>query len=118
MIQPHATLRCSGPLVVLIDDRLQSSLEEMVFPIRLKGRARFVGSRTAGTAGNTAQITLPGATMFFTGTKPVYPDDRPFQNVGITPDVEVTATISGVRAGRDEVLEAGLDELRRMLGKV
>jgi C-terminal processing protease CtpA/Prc len=48
----------------------------------------------------------------------VYPDDRPFQNVGITPDVEVTATISGVRAGRYEVLEAGLDELRRMLGKV
>ena len=42
-----------------------------------------------------------------------YPDKRPTQRVGIIPDQEVKPTIAGVRAGRDEVLEAAL---RNILG--
>jgi hypothetical protein len=42
-----------------------------------------------------------------------YPDKRPTQRVGIVPDQEVKPTIAGVRAGRDEVLEAAL---RKILG--
>lgn len=37
-----------------------------------------------------------------------YPDGTPTQRVGIVPDLEVRPTIAGVRAGRDEVLEAGV----------
>ena len=40
MLEPHPTLRYTGPLVVLIDETNQSSLENMVFPLRLEGRAR------------------------------------------------------------------------------
>lgn len=116
LIAPHSTLRYGGPLVVLIDDRLQSSLENMVFPLRMEARARFVGSRTAGSTGDMAAVRLPGGvTMFFTGTKPVFPDGSPFQNVGIIPDVPAVPTIAGVRTGRDEVLDAGIQELRRIL---
>jgi hypothetical protein len=42
-----------------------------------------------------------------------YPDRRPTQRVGIVPDVEVRPTLAGIRAGRDEVLEAAL---RQILG--
>ena len=36
---------------------------------------------------------------------------NPTQRVGIVPDREVQPTIAGIRAGRDEVLEAGLREI-------
>jgi len=37
-----------------------------------------------------------------------YPDKKPTQRIGIIPDVEVKPTIEGIRAGRDEVLEAAV----------
>ena len=42
-----------------------------------------------------------------------YPDKRPTQRVGIVPDLDVRPTLAGIRAGRDEVLEAAV---RRILG--
>ena len=42
-----------------------------------------------------------------------YPDKRPTQRVGIIPDIEVRPTIAGIRAGRDELLEAAVSEIQR-----
>jgi len=36
-------------------------------------------------------------------------DRRPTQPIGIVPDIIVHPTIEGIRAGRDEVLEAALE---------
>jgi C-terminal processing protease CtpA/Prc len=40
-----------------------------------------------------------------------YPDKSPTQQIGIVPDIPVTPTIEGVRAGRDEVLERAVKEI-------
>jgi C-terminal processing protease CtpA/Prc len=37
-----------------------------------------------------------------------YPDNHPTQRVGIRPDIEVHPTLAGIRAGRDEALEAAI----------
>jgi hypothetical protein len=50
----------------------------------------------------------------FTGIGVFYPDKRPTQRIGIVPDVTVSPTIAGIRAGRDEVLEAAV---RHVLGR-
>ncbi len=50
--------------------------------------------------------------MTFTGMRVLYEDGSRFQNVGIVPDVVARPTIAGLRSGRDEVLEAGVDVLR------
>ena len=42
-----------------------------------------------------------------------YPDRRPTQRIGIVPDLEVKPTVAGIRAGRDELMEAAL---RQILG--
>lgn len=42
-----------------------------------------------------------------------YPDKRPTQRIGIVPDIEVKPTIAGLRAQRDEVLDAAIREIRR-----
>lgn len=40
-----------------------------------------------------------------------YPDGAPTQRVGVRVDVEVRPTIAGIRAGRDEVLEAAIHQI-------
>ena len=40
-----------------------------------------------------------------------YPDKKPTQRIGIIPNREVKPTIGGIRAGRDEVLEAAIREI-------
>ena len=42
-----------------------------------------------------------------------YPDKRPTQRIGIIPDIVVTPTIAGIRAGRDELFE---EAVRQILG--
>lgn len=44
---------------------------------------------------------------------PVATSKRPTQRIGIIPDIEVRPTIEGIRAGRDEVLDAAIAEIRR-----
>ena len=44
-----------------------------------------------------------------TGIGVFYPNGRPTQRVGIVPDLVVHPTVEGIRAGRDEVLEAALE---------
>ena len=58
--------------------------------------------------GRTAvAITIVG----LSGLGVFYPDRRPTQGLGIVPDVTVVPTIAGIRAGRDEVLEAAIDQI-------
>ena len=54
-----------------------------------------------------------GLRTMISGIGVFYPDKRPTQRIGIIPDVEAKPTISGIRAGRDEVLEVGI---RQILG--
>jgi len=80
-------------------------------------RATFVGSPTAGTNGNVTFVHLPGGgSLSFTGMRVTYGDGGRFQNIGILPDVPAEPTLAGLRAGRDEVLEAGVETLRRLTG--
>jgi hypothetical protein len=100
--QPHY----SGKVVILVDEITQSSAEYHAMAFRAVPGAIVVGSTTAGADGNVSTVPLPGGlTSLFSGIGVFYPDHRPTQRVGIVPDIVVTPTIEGIRAGRDEVLE-------------
>ena len=102
--EPHY----SGRVVVLVDGITQSSAEYTTLAFRAAG-AIVVGSTTAGADGNVSTVPLPGGlSSLFSGIGVFYPDHRPTQRVGITPDYVVTPTIAGIRAGRDEVLDAAI----------
>lgn len=45
-----------------------------------------------------------------TGLGVFYPDRTPRQRIGIIPDLVVRPTFEGIRAGRDEMLEAGVSQ--------
>ena len=103
------TPRFAGKVAILIDEVTQSQAEYTTMALRVSSRARVVGSTTAGADGNVSSIPLPGGLHSrISGIGVFYPDKSPTQRIGILPDIEVRPTIDGVRAGRDEVLEAAL----------
>jgi C-terminal processing protease CtpA/Prc len=114
MLQPQAP-RYTGTVVILVDETSISQSEFTAMALRAAPGAIVVGSTTAGADGNVSVVPLPGGpTTTITGIGVFYPDRSPTQRIGILPDLEVRPTIAGIRAGRDEVLEAGVS---RALGR-
>ena len=102
--QPHY----SGQVVVLVNEISLSQAEYTSMAFRAAG-ATIVGSTTAGADGNVSTVPLPGGFNFIiSGIGVFYPDNRPTQRVGIVPDILVTPTIAGIRAGVDEVLQTAI----------
>jgi C-terminal processing protease CtpA/Prc len=101
-----------GKVVILVDEFSQSQAEYTAMAFRSSPRAKVIGSMTAGADGNVSAIPLPGGfRSMISGISVFYPDKKPTQRVGIVPDREVKPTIDGIRAGRDEVLEAAIREI-------
>jgi hypothetical protein len=109
-----ADQRYKGTVVILVDEVSMSQAEYTAMAFRTAPGAKVVGSTTAGADGNVSSIPLPGGlSTMISGIGVFYPDKRPTQRIGIVPDVEARPTLAGIRAGRDEVLEAGI---RQILG--
>lgn len=101
--------RYEGPTVMLIDERAVSQAEYTGMFLRVANGTRFVGTPTAGANGDITSHVLPdGTEMYFTGQAVVPLSGPPLQRVGLQPDAWVAPTIAGLRAGRDEVLDAAI----------
>jgi hypothetical protein len=99
-----------GNVVFLTDGRAISYAESVMGYVADRKLGTIVGGTTAGTNGNVASFPTPGGfNVGFTGMRVTRHDGRsPHHLVGIAPDVPVAPTLAALRAGRDEVLEAGL----------
>jgi len=96
-----------GRLIVLVDERTQSSAEYIVMALKAAPNSVVIGQPTAGANGNVSEVPLPGGiTAWMSGIGVYFPDRSPLQRVGIRPDLLVRPTIEGIRSGRDEILEA------------
>jgi len=98
--------RFKGKIAFLTDGRAISYAETYLGIIEHFKLGDLVGSPTARTNGNVNPFTLPGGyTIIWTGMRVVKRDGSPHHGVGIIPTVPVSRSITGIRAGRDEVLE-------------
>ncbi len=106
------------PVVVLISPRTFSAAEDFAVAFDVMKRGRMMGEPTGGSTGQPLSFTLPGGGSARVCTKrDRYPDGREFVGVGVKPDIPVTQTLADFRAGRDTVLEAAADELRKTAKK-
>ncbi len=109
--EPHY----QGRVAILVDDASISQAEYTAMALRSAPNAKVIGSTTLGADGNVSKLSLPGGERTqISGIGVFYPDRRPTQRIGILPDIEARPTIAGMRAGRDEVLEAAI---RYILGE-
>jgi carboxyl-terminal processing protease len=102
------------PVVLLTSARTGSSAEDFAVAFDAMGRGLMIGEPTAGTTGQPLFLQLPGGGYARVCTKQdAYPDGRPFVGQGVQPQRRVHPTVEDVRAGRDTVLEAALEELKQ-----
>ena len=74
---------------------------------------RRVGGPTAGANGDIVRVDVAGGYfVVFSGMRVTRHDGTTFHREGLHPELAVTPTLSGLQAGRDEVLEAGLGVAR------
>jgi hypothetical protein len=86
------------------------------FPVDFTGSTLVLRGflRTEDVTGFAGLFSLPGGlSTMISGLGVFYPDKKPTQRVGIVPDIEVKPTITGIRAGRDELVE---EAVRQILG--
>ena len=99
----------NGKVVILVDETTQSSAEFHTMAFRAVPGAVVIGSTTAGADGNVSTVPIPGGlSSYISGLGVFYPDKSPTQRVGIEPDIWRTPTIAGLRARRDELIEAAI----------
>ena len=97
-------------VVVMVNEISQSNAEYTTMALRASKKTTVIGSTTAGADGNVSRIDLPGGMRtMISGIGVYYPDGTETQRIGIVPDIEVTVTIEGIKAGRDEVLEKAIE---------
>jgi hypothetical protein len=103
-----------GKIVLLVNECTQSGSEWNAMLLQSVPHAIVVGSTTAGADGNVSTFCLPGGLKTrISGIGVYYPDGRATQRVGIVPDIKVTPTIEGIKAGRDEVLEKAIEIINK-----
>lgn len=102
--------RVKGKVAFLTGGGAISAAETLMGIVEHYKLGEIFGGPTAGTNGNVNTLQLPGGyNVAFTGMKVLKHDGAQHHGVGIQPTRPVTRTIAGVRAGRDEVLEAAVE---------
>jgi C-terminal processing protease CtpA/Prc len=110
--------RLNVPLVVLCDGQSMSADETFLQIFHDNRLGTIVGEPSGGTNGNVNTFSIPGGfTVRFTGMRVAGSDGTTIQGHGIVPDQVVHPTLEGVRAGRDEILEAGIAAAQRLAPK-
>lgn len=105
--------RIGGEVVFLMDAEAISFAESVLGYVEAHGLGTLVGSPSAGANGDIVRVdTLGGFFVVFTGMKVTRHDGSRFHVDGVRPKVAVSPSRAGLRAGKDEVLEAGLAKVR------
>jgi C-terminal processing protease CtpA/Prc len=112
-VPPDPKRHYSKPVLVLTSAATYSAAEDFAVAFDGMQRGSLVGEATGGSTGQPLFIKLPGGGGARICTKQdTYPDGRAFVGIGVQPQHIVKPTVEGVRAGRDEVLEAALATLK------
>jgi C-terminal processing protease CtpA/Prc len=99
-----------GKMIFLTNGTAISQAEMFMSFVEDNHLGTIIGSTTAGTDGEINSMHLPGNyVLTWTGMRVFKYDGSRFMGVGISPNVPVSPTIAGIRAGRDEVLEKAIE---------
>ena len=102
-----------GKIVVLINESTQSGLETIALEIRNNCNSTLVGRSTSGALGRVTFVPLLGQRASFSNFALFSADGTELQRKGINPDIVVLPTIDAIRNGRDEILNAGIDFIKK-----
>ncbi len=110
---PHSDQwKYKGKTVMLMDERTISQAEHTGLFLQAANKTQLIGSPTAGANGDVTNFVVPGGiTIGFSGHDVRMASGGQLQRNGLQPDVRVVPTLTGIRKGRDEVLEKAIEYL-------
>jgi carboxyl-terminal processing protease len=98
-----------GPLVILTDGLTGSTSEIFAGGMKDLGRARIVGTRSAGAALPSLFERLPNGDGFqYAVANYISQGGKPLEGIGVIPDEEVKLTRKALLDGHDPVVDAAL----------
>jgi len=104
--------RYNGTVAALIDASSSARAEKICMALVAAKKAVTIGSMTAGNIGEVTSTVLPGGiTIRFTGAEYTCPNGHSVTESGINPLLFVEPTVTGVREGKDEALDAAIEYL-------
>ena len=102
----------SAGTLLLVDERTIGTGEEAGLFLEAANKTDFVGSPSAGALSVLSQFVIPGGiTISFSGQDFRHANGGKLQRLGLQPNITVTPTLTGIRTGKDEVLERALDSV-------
>jgi hypothetical protein len=101
-----------GKTVMLVDERTIGAGEQAALSLEAANKTEFIGTPSAGANSVLTNFTVPGGiTISFSGEDIRHANGGKLQRMGLQPNVSVAPTLTGIRTGKDEVLEKALDYL-------
>lgn len=112
-VRPSKRWYYEGPVIALQGQKTMSSAEAFVLMLAQCPHVTTMGDRTAGSSGNPRQINAgAGIVVNLPRWIAMDPDAKPFETVGVQPDVVVNAAAADFTETSDPVLSAALKQLR------
>lgn len=101
-------------LIMLADIGCASSCEDLLMPLKVSQRATIIGDTTYGSTGQPYIKQYDNGMGFRIGAKrEAFGDGRPFEGVGIKPDIKIVPTAADLQKHRDPVI----DKVKALLAK-
>lgn len=104
----------TGPMAVLMDGGCGSACEDFVIRFQSGKRGPLLGEATGGSTGQPYFVKWPKWKMSFriSTKREFFPDGRPFEGVGVSPDIAVPQLIADLTANGDPQLDRALAALK------
>jgi carboxyl-terminal processing protease len=103
-----------GPLAILVDGCSASTSEVLAGGMQDLGRARIIGTRTAGAALPSYFTRLPNGDGFqYAIANYISEGGQPLEGFGVTPDQEVKLNRHQLLEGQDPVLDAAVSWIEK-----
>ncbi len=104
--------RYKGKTLMLADEHTIWSGEEAGLFLEAANKTEFVGTPSAGAFSVYTKFAVPGGiTISFSGQDVRHANGGKLQRLGLQPNVTVAPTLTGIRTGKDEVLEKALESV-------
>jgi C-terminal processing protease CtpA/Prc len=99
-----------GKIILLVNEETISYAELTCMCLQTLDNVTVIGSQTAGADGNVTELKfIGGFDTNISGIGMFYPNGKETQRIGIEPDITIEQTISGIKNGRDEILEKAIE---------
>ena len=111
---PPRKPRFSGKMVFLTNGSAISYAESCMAIVAHYKLGEIIGSPTAGANGNVNPFSLPGGyRVAWTGMRVINHDDSQHHVNGVPVTIPMEPTIAGIRAGKDELLDAAVELIQK-----